>query len=357
MQVRRTANRLWEGLASPGLTLLILVALTLIQITALVLPQIPVPASHSTAYNRWLAEFRPRLGTQTGTLASLGLLTVRSSPMMRVMLGLLGLLVAANLDCLREAWQSRATRSIRTSYALLALGGLLAIGGWMGQMLWGWQEPRAIVWPGSPIELPQYGLSVEQPDGFLGLWQGKAGIYVLSRGKHTGLTVQATRANAPMLLLRSVDQEPEQILRLTLSAQEPEAFFATEEAALIFRLIRIPGAIQVQVYRSPSGELVAETVLDGSEGAHGLIVGNAEVTFTPVMLPYYEIIYNPGAIFEAIGMACLAAGLVIRMKFTRATDPSDSRASATTAEAEAETTSEENQHDAQGLVVAERDAS
>ena len=323
MQVRRIANQIWTGLASPGTALLILIVLSLIQITALVLPQIPVSAAQGTAYTRWLAELRPRLGPRTGTLASLGLLTVRSSPVMRAVLAILGLLIAANLDGLREARQKGAPRPVYTGFGLLVLGGLLIIGGWAAQMLWGWQEPGAIVWPGNAIELPHHELTLEQPNGSLGLWRGKPGIYVLGRGNHTGLEVRATRGDDPVLLLPSVDQEPQQVLRLTLAAQEPEAFFATEEADLIFRVIRFPGEVQIQVYRSLSGEIVAEDVLNGSEGARVLAVEDADVTFTPVKLPYYEIIYNPGAVFEAVGMLSLAAGTVMRMKLSKTKDPAN----------------------------------
>jgi hypothetical protein len=323
IHVRRIANRLWEGLASPGTTLLILVVLSLVQITALVLPQIPGSATQGTAYTRWLAELRPRLGARTGVLAALGLLTVRSSFIMRALLGMLGLLVAVNLDGLREAFQNGASRSVRTAFGLIALGGLLTIGGWMAQMVWGWQEPSAIVWPANPIELPQHGLTLEQPSGSLGLWREKMGLYVLGRGKHTGFEVSATRADAPMLLLPSVDQEPQQVLQLTLATQEPEAFFASEEAALIFRVIRLPGEVQVQVYRSPSGEIVAETVFNGSEGLQTLTVDDAEVSFTPVKLPYYEIIYNPGALFEALGMVALFAGTVMSIRRSRTKGPAE----------------------------------
>ncbi len=334
MQVRRIANRIWEGLASPRTTLLILVVLSLTQITALVLPQIPVPPSQSTAYTRWLAEFRPRLGPQTGMLASLGLLTVRTAPGMRVILGILGLLVAANLDGLREARQDGASSREFAGYGLLALGGLLVIGGWIAQMLWGWKEPGTIVWPGSRIELAQHSLSLEPPTGFLGIWNDKPGLYALNRGKHTGVEVEARRVDEPMLLLPSVDEEPQEILRLTLAAQEPEAFFATEEATLIFRLIRIPGEIQVQIYRSPSGEIVGETVLSGSEEPRVLMVDDAEVTFTPVVLPTFEVMYNPGAMFETLGMVCLAAGTVLRMKFLKTKGPADFEALASSDEAE-----------------------
>jgi hypothetical protein len=321
MQARRIANQIWIGLTSPGTTLLILLVLFVIQVTSLVLPQIPISASQGTAYARWLAELRPRLGTWTGTLASLGLLTVRSSPIMRAMLAILGLLIAAHLDGLREARQRGAPRPVRTGFMLLALGGLLIIGGWGAQMLWGWQESSAIVWPGNHIELPHHHLTLEQPKGILGLWRGRPGIYVLGRGNHTGLEVRASRGAAPILLLPSVDQEPLEVLRLTLAAQEPEAFFATEEAALIFRVIRSQGEVQIQVYRSLSGEIVAEATLNESEGARVLTVDDAEITFASVKLPYYEVIYNPGAIFEAIGMASLAAGTVVRIKLSKAEDP------------------------------------
>lgn len=339
MQVRHIVNRAWEELASPRTALLILVVLFLTQTTALVLPQIPVPASESTAYNRWLAEFRSRVGPRTATLASLGLLTIRSSLITRMTLGLLSLLIASHLDrLLTPSWEQPTRRASglataapdrradkengstyreRAAHALFIAGGILAIVGWIAQMMWGWREPGVITWPGAKIELPQRALAFEQPTGFLGIWKGRMGIYVLNRGERTGLEVNATQDGAPMLLLPSVNEPPEEVLHLALTAQEPEAYFATEEATLIFRLIQLPDAIQVQAYRSPSGEIVAETLLSGADTPLVLNIDTAEITITPVSLPDYEVIYNPGVLFEVSGMALLVTSTLSLFNLSR----------------------------------------
>ncbi|MGC9468025.1 MAG: hypothetical protein ACP5HS_05500 [Anaerolineae bacterium] len=320
MQVRQAIDRVWKALAQRSATLLALALLVLILGITLALPQIPVPASETTSFNRWLAEVRPRLGDQTRLVASLGLLTIRTSLIMRLALGYLGLLVAVNADSLREKWDKRPwTLPHQIAHALLCVGALLIIGGWATQMLWGWREPDVITWPGEEIVVAQRDLSLDQPPGPLGFWQERYGLYIIPRGQRTGLEIRASDEDTTLLLLPSVNEQPQETLRLALTTQEPEAFFAIQEAELIFRLNQIEDIIQVQAYRSASGELLAEAQLDNEEVQRVLTIHDVEVTITQTLLPRYEVVYNPGAFFEGLGMMAFAAGAFARF----GADPSE----------------------------------
>ncbi len=314
MRIWRILDQLWWQLGGRRLGLLVLIVLMLLQGIALTLPQIPVSSEQTVAFSRWLAELRPQLGGTTRTLASLGLLTVRSSYLQRLVLGLLGLIVAATLDRLREDWHTMPWSAARTGRLLICLGGLLVIGGWAGQMLGGWRESEVIAWPGTQIVLPARNLAIDQPSGSFGLWPGGYGRYVVTRGERIGLEVSAVDdEGGTLLLLPSVHEEPLTALRLALTTQEPEAFFAIQEAELIFRINQVEQAIQIQAYRSASGELLTETVLQDGSPTAVLQLGQAEVSIGQTLLPRYEVIYNPGAAFEALGMALLAAGVILRL--------------------------------------------
>ena len=311
MRIRRLANQLWGGLGDQRLALVALVLLSITQIAAFILPQIPVSSDQSVLFNRWLAEFRPRLGEAARPLAALGLLTIRASYLLRAILAFFGLLVAANLDRLREIRRARTPMPRQIGRILICIGGLLIIGGWAGQMSAGWRDPEVIAWPGAEIAVPDHNLSLPQPSGPLGVWRGGYGYYVISRGQRIGLEIQAADAAGDSLpLLPAVGEAPQPSLRLAFTTAEPEAFFAIQEAGLIFRLNQIADTIQVQAYRSASGELLTEVQLDGN-ATSTLQLDGTKVTIVPTLLPRYEVIYNPGAALEGGGMALFAVGAVL----------------------------------------------
>ncbi|MGC9523200.1 MAG: hypothetical protein ACP5HG_15115 [Anaerolineae bacterium] len=312
MDINRILNKLWVGLSHKRFATLVLILLAAVQIIAFALPQIPASSDQSVIYNRWLAQLRPRLGDATRPLASLGLLTIRASYLMRVTLGLLALLVAANFDRMREEWPNGSWSAECVGRLALSVGGLLVVLGWAGQMLWGWQEPEIIAWPDTPIVVPERELTLSQPIGPVGVWSGgRYGLYTLLRGQRTGLEVQAADVDGePVMLLPSVDEAPQATLRLAFTTQEPEAFFAAQTVGLVFRMVQFSDAIQVQIYRSASGELLVETQLEPDEPLVTLQLDEVEVSITRTLLPRYEIVYNPGALPEGLGMVALVVGVV-----------------------------------------------
>ncbi len=333
MRIRQLIDRGWERLSGPRIALAALLLLITTQILAFALPQLPVTADQSAIFSRWLAEYRPQLGQMTQPLATLGLLTVRTSLALRLTLALLALIVAAQLDRLLSIRQDRAWPPRRTVQLLLSFGGLLIIGGWAGQMLAGWRDPEIIVWPDEDIVVAARTssgaprLTLPQPSGPLGLWHGGYGHYVIRRGQRTGLMVEAIDDDGQAIpLLRAVDEVPETSLRLTFTTSEPEAFFAMQEAGLIFRLNQIQASVQVQAYRSASGELLTETLLHETDTDAHLQLDDIRVEFTQTFLPRYEVIYNPGAAPEALGMILFAVGTVMGITSTshRDREPNES---------------------------------
>lgn len=312
MWIKRTMEGLWAGAASRHLVRATVVVLVLLQIAAVILPQIPVPTTETAAYNRRLAELQPMLGKATRPLASLGLLTIRGSLLLRFLLACLALIAAANLDQLRRS--TAAARWSRSHLARLTicLGSLLMIGGWAAQMLWGWQDPEVIAWPGADLVLPERQLTFGQPTGPIGLAGGRYGVFVIARGERTGLEATATDADGrPLQLLPSVNEAPQDRLQLAFTSRDPEAFFAVPTAGLIVRLNQIAETVQMQAYRSASGDLLAETTVPRTASEAALEVDGAVVFFQITQLPRYEVIYNPGALAEVLGLGLLVYGAMM----------------------------------------------
>jgi hypothetical protein len=326
MRIRRLAHRSWELLGGWKAALLALALLTVSQGLSFALPQIPVSAKQSAAYNLWLAVYRAQLGQATRPLAALGLLTLRTSPWLRGTLALVGLIVAAHLGRLVEG-SSTTEPPRRIGRLMLCLGGLLIIGGWTAQMLGGWRDPEVIVWPDEQLPVVNRGAVeasgapvIAQPAGPLAVWPGGYGRYVLARGQRIGLEVEAYDAGGQRLpIQRTVGEDPQTHVRLAFTTPEPEAFFAILEAGLIFRLNQIGSAIQLQAYRSASGELLTETLLESTEASARLQLDNVEVLLTQTFLPRYEVVYNPGAAPEALGLILFASGTILEMVHQRAT--------------------------------------
>ena len=91
-----------------------------------------------------------------------------------------------------------------------------------------------------------------------------------------------------------------------MTGTPPEAFFLTAETELVYRLYQLEdkytAEIFAQVYKSASGELLAEKSLVSGED---LVVETTHVSITRLQLPRYRVIYNPGAPIESTGLILL----------------------------------------------------
>lgn len=305
MRIRRILDTVWRWLSAERRLTEIFIVLVVVQCVIFILPQAPVPPGNSPAYLRWLAELRPDLKGWTNLLAALGFLTLRTSLWIRGILICLALLFAVRIGVLRETWAT-FSHGQRARGLLFCAGSLLVIMGWGMQTLWGWKQHQVIAWPETSVVVPDRGLTLPPQDRRWNLWAGRYGLYLLPKGDSIGVTVQATdQQGAVLALLPSARSDPQQQLRLALTTESPEAYFALSEVDLVFRISQLQGekSIQAQVYRSASGELLAETTLEG-DGT--LFTDDIRLKLDLDVLPRYEAVYNPGAWIEGAGMLMLA---------------------------------------------------
>lgn len=307
MRARRLIERFWTWLGQDRRAIEILIALLLVQLTALFLPQSPVPATQSAVFTQWVAQQRPTLGAWVRPLTFLGLLTVRSSLLMRVMLSFLGVLVMVRIDKLRELWKTMRTIS-RTVSLFFCIGGALVIGGWAAQMVWGWAEPDIVTWPSTPLVIEEHNVTLLSKPPHIFHWTEKYGLYLLRTGWAVGLDITAADPQGnPLLMLRSSKDQLLERLQVIVTGSPPEAFFSTPETELVYRLHqlenRADAPLIAQVYRSASGELLAETPLNEGET---LDVEDTSLSIIRTKVPRYRLVYNPGAPIELTGLIAIA---------------------------------------------------
>lgn len=311
MKIRQGFDNVWQWLNKDRRLLDIFIVFLVIQILAFIIPQAPVPRSDGPGYTRWLAEMHPRLGKWASIFSGVGILTLRTSLWMRGVLVMLVLVIVARSASLRERW-TEFTPSQKWRHMALCVGGLLIVAGWSAQIVWGWKQPEITAWPDSPVVVAERGLTLPPHDGRLRLWRGRYGLYLVPKGSSVGLEVQATGEDGSLLaLLSSARSDPQTQLRIALTQETPEAYFALPDAGLVFRVSQVPDNgthVQAQVYRSASGELLAETVLEGSGS---LFANDIRLKLDHYVLPRFEAVYNPGAVFEGLGLLMLAVIIVL----------------------------------------------
>jgi hypothetical protein len=325
MKVQQGLDKVWRWFGEDRRLLEILIALLVIQGMGLIIPQAPVPRTDGPGYSRWIAELRPTLNVWTTPLSTLGLLTLRTSLWTRGILVILVLIVVVRSGSLVETVQAFASLR-KWLYGLLCLSSLLIITGWGLQTARGWKQSEVIAWPDMEIIISERGLTLPPQNGNVRLWTGYYGLYFVPRGTSIGLEVQAFDGQGEVLaLLSSARSDPQEKLYIALTTETPEAYFALPDVGLVFRVSRIQGSdthIQAQVYRSASGELLAETVLQG-DGS--LFANDIRLKLERYVLPHFEAVYNPGAVFEGLGMLMLIATIVGQGHISRKMAPQGSQ--------------------------------
>jgi hypothetical protein len=141
--------------------------------------------------------------------------------------------------------------------------------------------------------------------------------------RHSPGVVTFVEKRGPGIYARAIDDDGEALgLQITAEAElspdllialTEDAYFAVPAANLIARLTPQSEApytrMDVQVYRSPPGEMISETVTDEG-GEAELSVEGVTLEFTPA--PYARITAsrNPGRWSAGIGLVLLMGGLV-----------------------------------------------
>ncbi|MBN2006813.1 MAG: hypothetical protein JXA21_25895 [Anaerolineae bacterium] len=319
MQRRLIIRQVWAWLGADKRLIEIGVALVATYLIILILPQSPVPSNDHTAFSLWLAELYPVFGAWRNFLATLGLLTMRTSLWMRVWIAALSLIFAVRLSELIENWGALSIRS-RGWKSLVVLGVLLFVAGWGTQTLYAWTELNVVAWPETPVPIPNRSLTVPPLQTKLRLWNGYWGLYLLPQGTSWGFEVQASDLNeTPLLLLPLVENEPRTHLNIALTSQKQEAYFALPEQNLIFQIsvpqTSEPDNIQFQALNM-DGELLIESLL-GTEQTQQIEVEDIRLQMTRLMLPRFEAIYNPGALLQIMGGLAVLIGFGLRYVVAR----------------------------------------
>lgn len=323
------------------------------------LPQLPT--EDPAAYSRWLAQVQTRFGGAAQPLRFLGLFTVRQALGFRLPLAVLaGCLVARAVeqtDRLRVGrrpaqpvgeWTPIATASLnkaeaslrRARYRVLSGGEadepwlqadrwpwaelagvvthaapLLILMGGLATTLWGWRVEDLVARPGETIELPMTGQQLELQE-MAGNVQLVTPGGILARVEGTGPGVRASARNADGRLLtmhRTVGGPTASALTLTLTIEQRDAYFALPEAGLVVRLALEPGSavdadvpLELQVYRSPSGQLALQTLV---EEDIELAIGETRLTLTRAPYIRLSLVHNPGAWPTGLGILLMAVSV------------------------------------------------
>jgi len=342
---------IWRIATGDSFTAAVLLVVAAGLITAAWLPQ--MPEGDLTAHAQWLSRTQARFGDATTTLQRLGLFSITSSIGFRAALALLaGCLSLRLVECgdrlhqnremsePQEEWQEFADvhlletveqlrrqhyRILNASsifqidrwpwadaFPLLAhAGALLLLAGLFLTCLWGWQFEGLIVQADEKVTLPGTGKWVAL-DGDARRETHSPGVSVFFEEHGPGVRASAAdAAGRPLLLQHTPEADP--AAQLTVAMTEDQ-YFAIPEAQLVVRLTVQPDQttdihtpVLVQVYRSPSGRLTSETVMEGD-----VELAVEEVTLKLASLPYARLTvsFNPGFWPTVAGLALSAAGIL-----------------------------------------------
>ncbi len=307
MPMRQVMSRVWTWIAGRRRWIEAIAVYTILQLITFILPQAPTLPKESPAFTRWLAGMRPIFGDRTGMWAELGMFTLRSSLILRLVLGAIGFLSMVQLASLWEHRQDLNAGAQRRILGL-SLSGALVLVGWFAHIQWGWVESGVIAWPDQPVSVRNRELGSFQSRGIFPVLTRHYGLFLVPEGERTGLTIRAFGAEGNELsLLASVRDDPQAMMRSVLTDQSPETFFAVPDAGMIFRLSRWQDQVQVQVYRSASGELLAEVPLAPETP---LTIEEVTLDVETQPLSRYRAVYNPGAALEIMGVLGIVSSLL-----------------------------------------------
>ncbi len=339
----------WRLVTSDAVLVTLLLALTVSVTLTAWIPQQP---SSDADYARWLSETQARFGQATSVMRRLGMFNVVSSFGFRALLaflsGCLFLRFVEAVDRMRRgqgveepegAWRQvsdsnlgdllsrlrrRRYRVVHTSSffqvdrwpwsgvlpLMVYLGALLLLAGLLLFHLFGWQEEGLILQEGERRSLRGDNKWVTLVENG-GEVRHSPGVVAFLEESGPGVRVSATGADgAPLSLLLTPDAEPSTQLNLALT---DDAYFAIPDEALVVRLMPRSeepySRADLQIYSSPSGEIISDRTTDkGGQATFNI----GSVTLTLVPAPYARVIatHNPGRLPAGLGMIVLVVGLL-----------------------------------------------
>lgn len=336
---------IWRIVTGDGLPVILLLALAIGMTLTAWLPQMPL--ADPVAYAQWFSRAQSRFGEATATMQALGLFTVTRSLGFRALLtllaGCLSLRLMESGDRLRRnreaaepvgEWQSlagarlpdaldslRARRyrvlgepplfqadrwPLSELFPLLAHGGAsLLLLGLLVTHLWGWRAEGLILQSGERVTLPDAEKWVALDKEARSVTHSPG---VVTFVEQRGPGVQASAADGAgrsLSLQQAAGADPVAQLQAALTEDQ---YFAIPEVQLIVRLSpQTDSSVRVQVYHSPPGRLVAETVMEGDAE-----LAVDDVTLKLAAAPYARLTatFNPGLWPTGVGLVLLVVGLL-----------------------------------------------
>ncbi len=340
---------IWRYVTGDSLLVILLVAIAASVTLTAWIPQRP---SSDADHARWFSQARARFGDLTPALRAAGLFDVTESLGFRVLLGLLSGCLLVRLteeaDRLRQGggavepkgdWREIAGGSLEgmldtlrgRRYRTLDGGSFYQVDRWpwagmsvlmahggavvllVGLLLahvGGWHVEGLILQEGQTASLPGANHWVALTEDGQGT-RHSTGVVAFVERRGPGVSVRAVDDQGqPLGLQLTAEAEPS--LELLIALTE-DRYFAVPEAELIAHLMPQSDApyalLDVQIYRSPPGEIIAEAVTDEG-GQMELATERARLELTPA--PYSEVTVsrNPGRWVAGCGVVLLMAGLV-----------------------------------------------
>ena len=352
---------IWRVATSDALLVTLLLGITAGLTITSWLPQTPGsdPVVNPIAHAQWLSEAQARFGKATPTMQTLGLFAITRSFGFRALLALLagclllrliesGDQLHQNRELAKPAgvrrpcreWQELASVRLPDTmddlrrrhyrvlgkppllqadrwpwadlFPLLAHGGaLLLLTGLLITHLWGWRVEGLIVQSGERATLPgtQKWVALDKDARRV---THSPGIMTFVKERGPGVRAGATDStHHPLPLQQTAESDP--VTQLTVALTEDQ-YFAIPEAQLIVRLTPQPGhaieahsPVLVQVYRSPSGRVTTEIVVEGDAT---LTVGAVTLALTSVPYARLTAVFNPGLWPTGAGLVLLGAGMM-----------------------------------------------
>ena len=339
---------IWRFATSDGVLVALLLA---IGISVTLTAWIPQQPSSDVDYAPWLSQMHARFGGITSVMRTLGLFDITSSLGFRALLALLSaslfLRVIEHADRLRSRRQvgepggewtqlsgvefAELLKRLRRRYRVVSassvfqvdrwpwsglfplmahVGGLLLLIGLLLSQLLGWQVEGLVLQRDERRSLPGVGNWVALTGDGNGI-RHSAGVVTFLQDSGPGVRASATgEAGQSLPLLLTPDAEPRVELRIALTEDN---YFAIPEAEMVVRVT--PQSkdaytrANVQVFNSPTGEIISERVTDQGGQATFDVEG---VTLSFVPAPYARVTatHNPGRLPAGLGLTMVTIGIV-----------------------------------------------
>ncbi len=301
--------RLTTGDTSLAVLLLVLAGY-LVVLT--IVPQAPsgVPPS-----DQWLSQAEVWFGPVTEPLYRIGLFTITASPLPRLLLVLAAFLLAARGIEQAAALGEKGRSRWPLLFPLLAhVGPLLLLLGLLIGLLTGWRAEDVIGRAGDTLIFPgRQGIVLGESDSATrsaSLW-----VRVHITGYGPQLDIHAWDDEGAPLQLQSNPQDPSRAnLSLPLRPGDPEVYFAIPSLNVVVRVAAPPNyplsadmPLTVQVFRTPTGEVIREESFVGETVRMDLTGGKIELGRSRYLL--LTVVYDPGFWLKVAGLVIGGIGM------------------------------------------------